>query len=232
MSVPLVQARTFARDLLDEATPQFWTNTQLNEWINEACADAQRRVEWKETTATLTVDVNTQDFPAPDNTMRIHKVEFNPAPQAGNNQNTYTLEYRGFMEMDQIWGINQVWPATYPLYYTLWGNPGIGTLKIRTYPVASQAGFLYVHYYPLTVPAALDSDPLDMLQGYEDLVTDYCMYRALRKDADPRWQEAKTSYEEKLSALMDASRTFQDQAGTFTTGQQALPQWLTSSEGW
>ena len=64
------------------------------------------------------------------------------------------------------------------------------------------------------------------------MVYDYCMYRALRRDADPRWQEAKATYEEKIIALTNTSRTYQDQAGTFATGQQALPQWLTSSEGW
>jgi hypothetical protein len=64
------------------------------------------------------------------------------------------------------------------------------------------------------------------------MMYDYAMYRALRKDADPRWQDSKKDYEDKLIALVDSSRTYQDQAGTFSTGQQALPQWLTSSEGW
>lgn len=228
----LADARTRVRDLLDEASAQFWSDTQLTRWLNESCTDAQRRVEWKERTASLSVNIGNQDFPAPDDTMRIHKIEFNPSPQAGNNQNTYTLEYRGYMEMDQIWGINQQWPATYPLYYTLWGNPGIGSLKIKTFPVSAQAGIMFVHYYPMIVPATLDTDSLDIAQGYDDMTLDYCMYRALRKDADPRWQEAKADYEAKLTALNDTSRTYQDQSGTFTTGQQALPQWLTASEGW
>jgi hypothetical protein len=136
------------------------------------------------------------------------------------------------MEMDQVWGINQTWPASYPLYYTLWGQPGNATLSIITYPVPSQAGNMSVYYFPEITTAVADGDALDAPQGFEDMTYDYCMYRSLRKDADPRWQEAKQSYEEKLVALIDSSRTYQDQAGTFATGQQALPQWLTSSEGW
>jgi hypothetical protein len=232
MSITLLQARTNTRQLLDEATAQFWTDAQLNTWLNEACADTQRRGEWKETVATLPVIAETQSYPAPDNVLRIHKIVFQPTLQGGNNQNTYTLEYRGFMEMDQVWGINQQWPASYPLYYTLWGQPGTGTMQIMTYPVPSQAGNLLVYYYPEVNTAVNDTDKLDIAQGFEDMTYDYCMYRALRKDADPRWQEAKATYEEKLVSLVDSSRTYQDQAGTFATGQQALPNWLTSGEGW
>jgi hypothetical protein len=232
MSIALANARILVRDLLDEDVAQFWSDAQLNRWLNEGCADTQRRVEWKQSQASLNVIPETQKYPAPDDVQRIHRVEFNPSPSAGNNQNTYTLEYRGLMEMDQVWGINQQWPATYPLYYTLWGQPGIGTLQIITFPVPSQAGTMFVWYYPVTVTASTDTTNLDIAQGFEDMIVDYCMYRALRRDADPRWQDAKKDYEDKIMALNDSSRTWQDQSGTFTTGQQALPQWLTSSEGW
>jgi hypothetical protein len=183
-------------------------------------------------TATIPIDANTQTVPAPDNTVRIHRVTFNPTPQGGNNQNTYTLEYRGFMEMDQVWGIDQQWPATYPLYYTLFGQPGTGSLQIITYPVSAQAGNLYVYYFPEITSNTTTTLPLDAPQGFEDMAYDYAVYRALRKDADPRWADFKKDYEDKLIHLYDSSRTYQDQANFVSTGQQALPQWLTSSEGW
>lgn len=231
MAVTLANALIQVRNLLDESTAQFWTDAQLTSWLNEACADSQRRAEWKEKIADITVIPATQKYSAPADTIRIHKVTF--VPSAGlSNQNTYTLEYRGLMEMDQVWGIQQQWPASYPLYYTLWGQPGTATLQIITYPVPSEAGDLFVYYYPDIVAAVSGSDNMDAPQGFEDMIYDYSMYRALRKDADPRWQEAKQDYEQKLVALVDSSRTYQDQAGTFATGQQALPQWLTSSEGW
>jgi hypothetical protein len=232
LSVTLATARTNVRSLLDEDSAQFWSNAQLNQWLNEGCADAQRRVEWKQKIATLTVLEQTQNYPAPDDTMRIHRIEFTPNANSGNAQDTYTLEYRGYMEMDQIWGIYQQWPAIYPLYYTLWGQPGVGSLQIKMYPVPAQAGISYVYYFPQPIVAQNDTDNLDIAQGFEDMLYDYSMYRALRRDADPRWQEAKQDYEDKLDALQGSSRSYQDQAGSFTTGQQALPYWLTSSEGW
>ena len=228
MAVILSTAITRVRDLLDEASAQFWSDSQITQWINEGCTDSQRRAEWKEAQATIPVVANTQNYAAPNDTIRIHRVTFNPTAAS----QTYTLEFRGMMEMDQVWGIQQQWPANYPLYYTLWGQPGTATLSIITYPVPSQAGNLNVYYFPDIINQVVTTNPIDAPQGFEDMIYDYAMYRALRRDADPRWQEAKKDYEEKLVALSDSSRTYQDQAGTFSTGQQALPQWLTSSEGW
>jgi hypothetical protein len=101
-------------------------------------------------------------------------------------------------------------------------------MSIVLYPVPSQAGSLTVFYYQQIVPAVATTDNIDVLSGWEDTVHDYAVYRALRKDADPRWQDFKSTYEEKLVAMIDTTRTFQDQAGTFTTGQSALPSWLVS----
>ena len=235
MPVTIATAITNTRSLLDEPTgtvQPMWSDTELTTWLNEACADMQRRCEWKMNTATIPVSIGTQKFAAPDDTVRIHRVTFSPSPQGGNAQNTYTLEYRGFMEMDQVWGINQQWPASYPLYYTLFGQPGTGSLEIITYPVSSQAGALAVYYFPEVISNTSTTANLDAPQGFEDMAYNYAAYRALRKDADPRWQDFKKDYEDQLIHLYDSSRTYQDQANFVSTGQQALPQWLTSSEGW
>ncbi len=222
MAVTLTQALTNIRSLLDEPNPQFWTNAELTNWINEACSDAARRVEWKRTTANIDVDSGTQQYTAPTDVYRIYRIEFVP----DSSDVTYTVEFRGYMEMDQIWGINQQWPASYPLYYTLWKVPP--SMNIILYPVPSQNGTLNVYYYEQITPVAAGSDPLDVLEGWEDVIYDYATYRALRKDADPRWQEFKQTYEDKIVHMIDTTRTFQDQAGTFTTGQAALPEWLVS----
>ena len=222
MAVTLLQARTQVRELLDEASAQFWTDANLNDWLNEACADVARRLEWKRVIANIDVDAGTQTYTAPVDVYRIHRIEF--VPDSSNN--TYTVEFRGYMEMDQIWGINQQWPANYPLYYTLWKVPPI--MSIILYPVPSQNGTLNVYYYQNITKAVADGDNIDCLVGWEDVTYDYAVYRALRKDADSRWQDFKATYEEKLISMEDSTRTFQDQAGTFTTGQAALPTWLVS----
>ena len=225
MSVLLSTALTNVRSLLDEPNPQFWQNSELTNWINEACADIARRVEWKRTTANITVTEGTQDYTAPEDVYRIYRLEY--VPVGSDSQTTYTCEFRGYMEMDQIWGINQQWPASYPLYYTLWKVPP--SMTIILYPVPAQGGQLNVYYYQQITPASNpDTDYIDALEGWEDVVYDYAVYRALRKDADPRWQEFKATYEDKIMYMIDSTRTFQDQAGTFSTGQAALPEWLVS----
>jgi hypothetical protein len=222
MAVPLSTALTQVRSLLDEPVAQFWQNSELTGWINEACEDIARKVEWKRGIANPAVSVGVQKYTAPIDTYRIYRIEFVPTA----SQDTYTVEFRGYMEMDQIWGINQQWPASYPLYYTMWNVPP--TMQIILYPVPSQAGVLNVYYYQQIVPVVLNTDNLDVLAGWEDMTYDYAVYRALRKDSDPRWQEFKNTYMDKLTDMIDTTRTFQDQAGTFTTGQAALPEWLVS----
>lgn len=222
MAQTLATTLTNVRTLLDEPTPQFWSQAQLTNYINEGCADVARRSEWKRTALNIAVNAEQQNYLAPDDTYRIYRIEYMQA----SSINTYTVEFRGFMEMDQVWGINQSWPANYPLYYTLWNFPP--TMEIILYPVPSSAGQLTVFYYQNITPAVSTTDNVDILQGFEDIVEDYAVYRALRQDAQASWKDFKQTYEEKLQFLYDTSRTFQDQAGTFSTGQAALPAWLTS----
>lgn len=222
MPITLATAISDVRDYLDEPNAAFWTDQQLTNWINQGAVELGRRVEWKRAIGTIPVVVGTQTYTAPTDVYRIHRVDFAPT----SSDNTYTLEFRGYMEMDQIWGINQQWPASYPLYYTLWGVPP--TMSIITYPVSSQAGTMHVFYYQHVTGAVLTTDLIDVLEGWSDAVVDFAVYRALQKDSDPRWQDWKTIFEEKLVAMTNETRTFQDQAGTFTTGQAALPVWLVS----
>lgn len=225
MAVELSQALTAVRDLIDEPNPQFWSDTQLTSYLNQACYEVARKCEWKRATASITIIAETQKYTMPTDLYRAHRVEFMQTG-TGNSVNTYTVEFRGYMEMDQVWGINQQWPANYPLYYTMWGAPP--ALQIVLYPVPSVPGTLTVYYYQLATPAALDTDLIDILEGWEDITYDYACYRAWIQDSNPAWKDAKGRYEEKLQALFDTTRNFQDQAGTFSTGQAALPAWLTS----
>lgn len=221
----LKTALTQTRYLLDEPSPAFWSNAELTTYINEACKDVARRAETKLTTKTIAAVVNQQNYTLPTTVYRLHKVVFLPTSGEVN----YTLEYRGLMEMDQIWGINKSWPASYPLYYTMWKNPP--SLEMIIYPVPSTAGEFKVYYYQHVKTATATTTTVDILAGYEDIVFDYAAYRALRKDSNPMWKTHQQIYEQKLAMLIDHTRTFQDQANFFSTGQAALPAWLTSGTG-
>lgn len=222
MATTLTEGLTLIRDLLDEPTPQFWSNLQLTNYINQACTEVARKTEWKRARATVAVTAETQKYTMPTDLYRAYRVEF----VQNNSINTYTVEFRGYMEMDQVWGINQEWPANYPLYYTMWGAPP--ALQAILYPVPSEDGTLNVYYYQTITPVVSGSDNIDILEGWEDVIWDYVCYRAFRQDANPVWKEWQGTYAEKLADFFDTTRSFQDQAGTFSTGQAALPAWLTS----
>ena len=226
----LTSAITSVRSLLDEpeaSAAPFWSDTEITTWLNQGCADVQRRAEIIQEFAIIAAVVNQQKYIIPNNVHRIHRVEFAPT----SSVNTYTLEFRGYNEMDQIWGINQQWPASYPLYYTLWKSPPL--LQMVTYPVTAQAGVFNIFYYRTIQPVVNSTDTLDTLPGWEDIIYDYAVYMAFRKDADARWQEAKSIYEAHLNDMSNVTRTFQDQGNYFSTGQVALPAWLINDDmGW
>lgn len=227
MATALTTAIKFVRQLIDEPTAAFWSNTELTQWINEACKDIARRAETKQTTVLITGVLTQQDYTMPADTYRVHRVEFHPT-EVPRTTLFYTLEYRGMMEMDQIWGINKTWPASYPLYYTLWKNPP--ALKMIVYPVPQTAGKFQIYYYQQVTEATGTSDDIDVLPGYEDLVYDYAAYRALRKDSNPMWKTHQLIYEEKLLQMVNRTRTYQDQGNFFSTGQVALPAWLITDD--
>jgi hypothetical protein len=216
----LSQALTEVRDFLDEPTAQMWTDTQLTSYINLGQADVQRKSEALRNLTTIPVLTNTQKYVAPSDLMRIYRLEYIPS---GSTQ-TYGLEFRGYNEMDAVWGTYQQYTGAFPSLYTLWAQPP--KLQIVAYPVPSQAGIFQCFYYRLPVPVAANTDTLDCLPGYESLIYDYAVYRALRQDADPRWQDQFQLYQDNLNSMISLSRTFTDQANFFSTGTSNVPAWL------
>lgn len=230
MTVTLLTMRNDVRAHLDEAAAGFWPDAQLNTWINDALRDVARRTETLQKLSTVPVVAGTKAYTMPADVTRIHRVEFDPGPGSGQ---IYPLEPRQFYEMDSIWGTDQNQVRAYPEYFALFGFPP--TLQLYCYPVPSQVGNLNVFYYRLPAVASGDSDVLDIVEGWWDLITLFAEYQALRKDADPRFSDAKAIYEEKVGEMLDITRKWHDQAGVMTTGRTMLPGWLhggSMGEGW
>ena len=135
----------------------------------------------------------------------------------------YPLDFMGYNEMDQAWGVYQTFPAAWPQAFTLWGNPP--NLTIRLFPVPDQGGYLNVFGYREPVPAVNTTDSVDVLQGYEEAIVEYAVFKAKRKDKDPSWQEAKQQYEAILTDAMDNTGWYTDLPNQFTTGQSQWPPW-------
>jgi hypothetical protein len=237
-NISLSTALTEVRNILDEPNPQFWSNSMLTSWLNQGAADMQRQVEELRAESNPTVTAAVQDYPAPDDTLRIYKIEYVPE-QGGNNYLSYPLEFRGRIGMDQIWGNLQSQPAAFPSYWTTWfsplgaaASPGGGTqLTIRLYPSPYQNGTLNIFYYRLTVPVVANSDTLDIVPGWEDTLYDYAVYRALQRDADPRWKDFQAIYLAKVEVLRARVQPdWTDQPSYFATGPQGIPRWLLGAE--
>lgn len=234
-NVTMTQAIVNVRSMLDEPNAAFWSNNELGLWINEACADVQRNAEILRQMTPLAVSVNQQDVTAPSDLLRQYRCEFVPTAQ---NILTYPVEFRGYIGMDQIWGNLQSLPSAFPEYFTFWfspvgansaGSPAPTQLTIRLFPVPAQAGALNLFYYRLAIPAAVSpgTATLDTLPGWEDICYDYAVYKALRKDADPRWNDQFQIYKDKLVEMISRTHPdWTDQPDYFSTGPQGIPSWL------
>src|SRR3974390_396659 len=123
--VPLSSALTNVRSFLDDPVAQQWSNAQLTAYLNMGQADVQRKSESLRDLLQVSVTPNTQKYQGPPDSLRIYRVEFVPAtlstPLSAGIQ-TYSLEFRGFNEMDAIWGIYQQYTGAYPSLYTLWSQ--------------------------------------------------------------------------------------------------------------
>ena len=221
MSADLTVALSNVRSLIDEPVAQFWSDTELTNWINQGCQEIQREVEWAQKQGTVAATAGVQMYNAPQDLLRIHRLEFVPT----NNSNyTYSLEFRGYNEMDAAWGNLKTLPSAYPEFFTLWKNPNDSApnvgLQIILYPVPQVAGTLNVYYLRTIAPVASGGDLVDCLPGWEDTVYNFTAYRALRKDADPRWRDFQTDFNMQIEQMKTVSRTYTDQGNWFSTGQQ------------
>jgi hypothetical protein len=144
--------------------------------------------------------------------------------------------------MDQIWGTYQQNSSSYPRWYVLIGYPG-GTTRnqflIQLYPIPSQPGNLNVYYYreptPIRDPVADPSQylvPLDIVEGWDDIVVDYAVVRGLQKQRNPEWRDRKQEYEARLAEMVDVTRRFHDQQSYISYGTNMLPNWLVGGGEW
>jgi hypothetical protein len=218
-----------------------YTDTELTDWINDGLRDIARRAEvllTNDSSITLPAQSVNPNAPVPtfplnlggppavpgstvapsaySDVIRINRVEF-----AVNSLQIYPLEAASPQYLDQIWNINQISNMSYPSWYCTRGYPG-GTgrnaFSIQVFPLPAQAGTLNIWYYrmparipdPVANPAAY-TQTLDCLDGWEDMVIDFVMMRALIKVRSADWQIAQALYEAKVTNIVDATRHFHDQ---------------------
>ncbi len=219
---------TNIRSKLDETTSGQWSDSELRSWINEAARDIARRSETLQSYEEINVTANTQEYTLNDGCLRVYRVEWRPTASS----NVYPLEYRDFNSMDAVWWASQTTSKGYPTFYTMWGYPP--TLKIVLYPTPSEVGKLKVFFYQTSSDLATDGSAagstVQVPAGYEDLLEYYVEFVALRKDRDPRWQEARALYMDALNDMLETTERWTDQGDFIQVGQRHLPGWLWGSD--
>lgn len=215
--------RTLVRDRLDEDSPRRWTNSQLDRWINEAARDVARRTECLHAkSGDIAVSANAQEIGLSSLTtlLKINRVEW----QSTGDSRVYALEYRDYNSMDAVWWDAKETTTSTPRFYTLTGNPP--ALSITIYPIPSQAGNLTIYYWRLPAEADEDADTVEVPEGWHDVLADYAEYKALRRDADPRWREAFDIYKDNLAALLNQTRRYTDGIDVVTPETPYLSAWV------
>ena len=225
----LQDALTHLRDLIDEPTAVYWTDDQLTVYLNDGTRDVARKAEdIISFNTSVTAVAGTYLYALPSDTLRVHRVEFQPSGQT----QVYPLQLTNYDDMDQIWGINQQIQSSYPSWVCIRGYPG-GTqsgsvdsrLVMQVFPVPSTAGtfnlFVYRQPYqflpPSTNPGEL-AKTVEVPGGWDDLPVWYAAYKAMVKNRDERWKELRQTYLEDLEYLIQVSRTWPDAAGRFSLG--------------
>lgn len=214
-----------SRVRVDELTSRAYDDRDFREWINEGARDIARKTEALEDREDITLIVGTAEYTLPDSVIRVHRVECTPT-----GEDTTAVEYVDVKDMDSFGWRQRTMRQDRPYVYSIWGSGR--TLKLITFPVPATAGALTVWYY--RTPIALSETTLDDMaehveipQSWDDILLDYIEYRALRKDRDPRWQEAKALYDEHCAEMFDNTRRWVDQGGMILPNGSHLPVWLT-----
>jgi hypothetical protein len=200
MAITVNNIVTAVRDRLDEATAGQWTNTQIKRWLNEALRDLARKTKHIKSTTTFTTTAGVAEYTAATNIIEIEHAYY--APGDGRQ---IPLIPRAWDGMNNIWGQQQNQSGGDPMMWTTWGVPP--ALKVRLYPVPSESSKTVTLYVTrlataVTEDESSDTTTVDFPEAWVDLTKDFIEYCALRKDRDPRWQEAFQFYAQRVDDLI------------------------------
>lgn len=205
---------TEVRDALDEAAEGKWTDVMLRKWINEAMRDLSRKSETLLTTDEISVSSTTDTYTLPTDLIRVHRVEYYESATS----TVYPLEFVDLNVLDNFgWFDRQGGSSGIPSYYSTWGTVPTASILLYPKPDAVSGANIKVYYYKLATELATDGSAaatvLNIPEGWYDLIKHYVEFSALRRDRDPRWQEAKSLYDEKVNELVEMTRQLHDQVG-------------------
>lgn len=214
---------TQVRDILDEPVPAQFSDDQLTRWLNEANQDIARSTRMFKDSFTMSTIADNGVYPVPPQVIGIEQVYLSTDMQ------TFDLIPQHFEDFDALrHGYGAMMIGT-PTYYSTFGfTPNLFLLIFPTPTVAGDT----IEVFASRLPAPMDpndtTSAVDTLEIWTDALVDYCEYKALRRDRDPRWQEAHGLYVAKRDAMMENPDYLPVSRGVVPTpGGGWLPTWLT-----
>lgn len=189
------------RAMLDEPNEAQWTQTNLRTWINEGNRDLARATRHLKATETIPTVAGTGTYNTSDSVIAIEHAYYEDV--AGVRR--IPLIPKHFENMDSVRGYNWDREGT-PQYFTTLGfNP---SLQVSVFPVPTVEDdnlILMIAKLPAAIDltGAGDASQVETAAIWYDALSDYCEFKGLRKDRDPRWQEAYELYKEKRDGLIN-----------------------------
>jgi len=171
--------RTQVRAYLNEPTPNFFSNAEINAWLNRAQEMFVRKCPVLEDVATSDVNDGVQNYDLPGDCIKVTRVEYDE---------TRLQEIR-VRDYDKMSADNTSEEGT-PAYYFVWND------FIRLWPIPSADGVekLKIHYLRTPITMATDGAPPEIPQDYDEALVFYATSRGKMKDGefqDAQWFEGK-----------------------------------------
>ena len=216
------------RDRLDEVGARQWSDPQLRRWLYEGAQDIARKTHLLKRTSDIAMTANVYSYTVPNLCLEVEMAYWVPG---GADTRIVPMIPRPYGSMDNIRGAYPGQGSSTPQLYTVWGYAPTLAIEVWPPPYANSTLRIYGSYLPVAITyptGASDLTNLDVPDGYTDVVIDYAEYNALRKDRDPRWQEAKQLYDEKIGVMIE-TQDYLSAPGEFIYDSPAgpLPSWLT-----
>lgn len=223
MTTSVATAVEALRERLSESTASQWTDQQLRRWLDEACKDIARRTFHLQDTDSISVTAGDGQYTLDADVLRVNKVYWTPSSDTTRKM---PLEPRQWEAMDNIWMDYQDDQGTDPYVFSLRGYAP--NVVIQLYPVPGLDGTLQLHVVrmPASINVASGGGNLDIPDSWCDVAYDHAEYKALRKDRDPRWQEAKELYEQNLEVMISNGDYLNAPNEVVWDGVLAVPRWL------
>lgn len=202
--------QTAARDLYNGIGDSFFSDTQINNWITQACNEFCKESYLIDTITTTATVIGTQGYAYPTNAIAIKRVV------VGGRK----LKRITFRQDDAITLSNQASTQSgFPVYYTDFNN----TLYLRSIPDSIYTMVIYSQN--MQTPITSNVIPLDIPTLFHFDLVDYVLYRMFTKDKDlMNMQFHKSAWSEHLVRAR-SWKALQKRADSFTTVQdeETLP---------